>query len=173
MNREEVIYNSEGELLDSEGLPLETIESYSLVSEGDNIINDIISEKDPDKLDNLTKLFSLTQKKKQLARINKLSKLLDKVDNEVINRFENNPQVIEDRDLYRYWQTTSDIVNNKTEDDISLPRVQINNQTNINVNQLSGLNRESRAKVLDAVNKILGEATSEVIDVVINDNKED
>ena len=91
----------------------------------------------------------------------------------VIDRFENNPQVIEDRDLYRYWQTTSDIVNNKTEDDISLPRVQINNQTNINVNQLSGLNRESRAKVLDAVNKILGEATNEVIDAVINDNKED
>lgn len=169
----EFIYDSEGELLDSEGYPLEVEQSYSLVSEGDNIINEIISENDPDKLENLTKLFSLTQKKKQLARINKLSKLLDKVDDEVIDRFENNPQVIEDRDLYRYWQTTSDIVNNKTEDDISLPRVQINNQTNINVNQLSGLNRESRAKVLDVVNKILGEATSDVIDVEFNDNKED
>lgn len=169
----EFIYDSEGELLDSEGYPLEVEQNYSLVSEGDNIINEIISEHDPDKLENLTKLFSLTQKKKQLARINKLSKLLDKVDDEVIDRFENNPQVIEDRDLYRYWQTTSDIVNNKTEDDISLPRVQINNQTNINVNQLSGLNRESRAKVLDAVNKILGEATSDIIDITINNDKEE
>ena len=166
---EKLLDNNLIEMHDSEG---NKIIVSSLVEEGNNIANKIVSESDPDKLDTLTKLFSLNQKKKQIVRVNKLSNLLDKVDNEVINRFENNPEVIEDRDLYKYWQATSELVNGKTEEDISIPRVQINNQTNINLNS-SGLNRESREKVLDVVNKILSEANAGVIDVDINSIKEE
>ena len=162
------------EYLDSEGNEIQEISPLkSLYTEGDDITNQIISEQDPDKLDTLTKLFSLNQKKKQIARINKLSGLLDKVDNEVITRFETNPEIIEDRDLYRYWQTTSEIISGRSDEENSLPHVQINNQTNINVNA-SGLNRESRAKVLEVVNQLLQEARvdDEVVDVEVN-KKED
>lgn len=141
-----VNYSSEGAI---------TIQEKSqLQVQGDDITDKIIKEDDPKELDRLTQLFALNQKKKQIVRTNKLSNLLDKVDNEIISRVENTPYAIEDRDLIKYWSTTSDIVSGKSEEDMSMPKIQINNQTNINVNS-SGLSRESRAKVLDVVNSIL------------------
>lgn len=166
----ENIENKAELLIDSEGTIIEEKPKASMVllEEGNDIIDKIIVENDPNKLDNLTKLFTLNQKKKQFVRLNKLSELLNKIDGEVIDRFESHPEAIEDRDLYRYWQTTSDIVANKREDDLTMPRVQINNQTNINVNQAPSLNRESRARVLEVVSQILGEAKKDVIDVNVN-----
>lgn len=157
--------NSEGIVIDSEGNEIVADISYSLKSQGDDITNKIVSETNPDELDKLTQLFTLNQKKKQIVRTNKLSNLLDKVDDEVINRFEKYPQSIEDKDLIKYWSATSDIVSGRTEEDNVIPRIQINNQTNINVNS-SGLDRESRARVLEVVNNILNAAKdNEVVDV--------
>lgn len=151
-------------IVDSEGTPCQVVSSLEV--QGNDITNKIINEEDPDELDKLTQLFSLNQKKKQIARKNKLSILLDKVDNEVMTRIDERSWDIEDRDLLKYWSTASDIVNSNEED--TLPRIQINNQTNINLNQ-SGLSRESRAKVLDVVNKIINSANDDIIDVdVVN-----
>lgn len=161
----EEVKSNEIVIYDSEGTQVQKVSSLEV--QGNDITNKIIYEDDPDELDKLTQLFTLNQKKKQIARKNKLSILLDKVDDEVISRIEDKPYSIDDRDLLKYWSTASDIVNDKSEDD-TLPRVQINNQTNINLNQ-SGLSRESRAKVLDVVNKIIGNLNSnDIIDVDIN-----
>ena len=92
-NNEIVIYNSEG---------TQVQKVSSLEVQGNDITNKIIYEDDPDELDKLTQLFTLNQKKKQIARKNKLSILLDKVDDEVISRIEDKPYSIDDRDLLKY-----------------------------------------------------------------------
>lgn len=153
-------------VFDSEGR--EISQTNVLRDQGNEITEKIINENNPDELDKLTQLFALNQKKKQIARTNKLSNLIDKVDDEVISRFDNYPNAIEDSDLLKYWSATNDALNRRNEEELSLPRIQINNQTNINLNS-SGLNRESRAKVLDVVNQLLKE--SEVVDVEVSEVK--
>ena len=135
-----------------------------LSKQGNELTTKIIEESDPDTLDKLTQLFTLNQKKKQIARTNKLSNLLELVDDEVIARFTSAPEAIEDDNLLKYWKTTQDTISQHNSDDQELPRVQINNTVNISS---SGLNRESRAKVLEAVQEILKSSTNieDVIDV--------
>lgn len=130
------------------------VNTSELFKQGNDLTTKIIEETNPDELDNLTKLFTLNQKKKQIARTNKLSNLLELVDDEVINRFTQFPEAIENDDLLKYWKTTQETINQHNQDEQELPHIQINNQTNVNINS-SGLDRESRAKVLDAVQKIL------------------
>ena len=163
MNRDETL------ILDSEGNSIKPDNSLILKDIGDDLISKIITEEDPDELDKLTQLFTVNQKKKQIARTNKLSNLLDKVDDEVISRFNNNPEIIEDRDLLKYWSTTAEVISGKQEDN-DIPKIQINNQTNISLNS-SGLSRESRAKVLDVVNQILKDTGSndDIIDVDVKE----
>ena len=139
-----------------------------LIEKGNEITNNIIKEEDPSKLDELSQLFALNQKKRQLVRVNKMSNLLELVDDEVISRFVNNPDVIEDEDLLKYWRATQDTIKT-TDGDEQLPKITINNTQNINVNS-SGLNRESRAKVLDVVNQILnGVKQGDIIDAEIKE----
>lgn len=130
------------------------VNTFELFKQGNDLTTKIIEETNPDELDNLTKLFTLNQKKKQIARTNKLSNLLELVDDEVINRFTQFPEAIENDDLLKYWKTTQETINQHNQDEQELPHIQINNQTNVNINS-SGLDRESRAKVLEAVQEIL------------------
>jgi len=130
------------------------VNTSELFKQGNDLTTKIIEETNPDELDNLTKLFTLNQKKKQIARTNKLSNLLELVDDEVINRFTQFPEAIENDDLLKYWKTTQETINQHNQDEQELPHIQINNQTNVNINS-SGLDRESRAKVLEAVQEIL------------------
>lgn len=170
------MYDSEGTILyNSEGVDVENQvniidPSTKLKTIGNDITNKIIVEEDPDELSKLTQLFTINQKKKQIARANRLSNLLEKVDDEVINRFTERPELIEDRDLLKYWTATSDSLNGK-QDDNDIPKIQINNQTNINVNS-TGLDRESRSRVLEVVNKLLQEAKENGNDVIDVDVKE-
>ena len=152
---EEQIDSFEKEVeIDKSLFPISTdgVNSSSLLRQGNELTSKIIEENDPAKLDELTQLFTLNQKKKQIARTNKLSNLLELVDDEVISRFTNTPEAIEDKDLLSYLRVTQDYVNSPSEPE--LPHIQINNQTNVNISS-SGLDRESRARVLDAVNEIL------------------
>ena len=130
------------------------VNTSELFRQGNDLTTKIMEETNPDELDNLTKLFTLNQKKKQIARTNKLSNLLELVDDEVINRFTQFPEAIENDDLLKYWKTTQETINQHNQDEQELPHIQINNQTNVNINS-SGLDRESRAKVLEAVQEIL------------------
>lgn len=144
------------EEIDNSLFPTQTkgVNTSELFKQGNDLTTKIIEETNPDELDNLTKLFTLNQKKKQIARTNKLSNLLELVDDEVINRFTQFPEAIENDDLLKYWKTTQETINQHNQDEQELPHIQINNQTNVNINS-SGLDRESRAKVLEAVQEIL------------------
>lgn len=142
----------------------------SIKSNGDELIDKILVEEDQNELDKLTQLFNMNQKKREIARVNSLSNLLETIDGKVRDRVEKYADVMEDKDLISYWKITQDNVYNRSDEDNQLPKITINNTQNINVNS-SGLNRESREKVLDIVNQILKESQEDVIDVEVK--KED
>ena len=138
--------------------------------EATEITNQIISEKDPSKIDDLTQLFLLNKKKKDLVRINKLSNLIDVIDDEVIARFEEEPESFDNDQLIKYMSSTQQIVNSTLQGINSTPAILINNQKNeIHIND-SGLNRESRAKVLEVIDNIL-KNNPDIIDIEEGDNQ--
>jgi len=143
------------------------VANLKLTLEGNDLTNQIIEEKDASKLEDLTKLFLLNKKKKDLARINKLSNLIDTIDNEVIARMNEEPESFNNDQLVKYMTATQQIVDNTTQSIEAVPLVQINTQKNeIHIDD-SGLNKESRAKVLEVITSILNE--SKVIDAEVKE----
>ena len=143
------------------------VANLKLTLEGNDLTNQIIEEKDAGKLEDLTKLFLLNKKKKDLARINKLSNLIDTIDDEVINRLNEEPESFNNDQLVKYMTATQQITDNITQGIENVPMIQINNQKNeIHIDD-SGLNKESRAKVLEVITSILNEG--KIIDAEVEE----
>ena len=143
--------------MDEKNEIVEVNPNVKLTLEGNDITNQIISEKDPNKLEDLTQLFLLNKKKKDLARINKLSNLINTIDDEVINRFNDEPENFNNDQLVKYLTATQQIIDTTANNIEKVPMIQINNQKNeIHIDD-SGLNKESRAKVLEVITSILNE----------------
>lgn len=154
MDEKEKINNSEA-----------LVPNNNLYLESSELVNQIINETDTNKIEELTKLFTLNQRKKDIARIDKLSKLLNLVDDEVSNRLVDTPESFNNDQLIKYMGTTQQTLTALESNLTDKPMIQINNQLNeININD-SGLNRESRQKVFDTVMAILNNSNKDIIDV--------
>lgn len=135
-------------------------EKQWLAEKSENLINEIIKEDDVEKFQELENKFKLTQRKKNLVRVDRLTKAIEMADDEVIERLTVEPEGWKNDELIKYVESSQKAVDSmlNTEDK---PLIQINHNE-VNLNQ-SGLNRESRQKVLEAVQEILRQ--SEVIEV--------
>ena len=130
-------------------------EKVNLAIEANNLTDQIVKETDPEKLEDLTALFEMMQRKKNMLRINKLSNLLTLVDDEVVMRFTSTPEAFDNDQLLKYMKSTQDTMLALTQDLEQKPIIQINNQKNeININN-SGLDQDSRKRVLEAVQMLL------------------
>ena len=152
--------------MDSEGLALTPI--ASLAVESRDITDQIISEKDPAKIKDLTDLFKQNQLKKNLVRANKLNNLLELIDDEVVTRVTTRPESIKDQDLLNYMRTTTQSINDSFNSFEQMPVIQVNNiENSVNIN--NGLSKESREVVINKVNEILAQLKpKDAIDVEVN-----
>lgn len=132
-----------------------------LDSDADEIANKIMQETDDSSIKNLTHLFNLNQAKKNALRILKLNSLLDKVSDQMIERFEQRPGEFSNNDLLNYMtvvQSSIDRANKQLNLIDEMPAITLNQ---VNVNMENMLDRESRSKITEAVNKILQMASAE------------
>ena len=121
-----------------------------------NIAQQLIDEQDLDQVKNLTHLFNLNQAKKNVLRILKLNQLLDKVSDQMIERFEKRPGELSNADLLHYMQVAQSAIDtaNKSLNQVDeTPAIQINQQNIIMDKEI--LDKDSRDRVTDAVNAIL------------------
>lgn len=145
------------------------VSTNDLYKQGDDLVNELIKENDTGKVNDLTNLFKLNQKKKDIYRANKLSNLLNLIDNEVYDRISATPESFDNYDLLKYMESTQSAISNTYQNLDRQPLIQINNQKNeINFNN-SGLDRESRARVLEVVSAIISNANN-IIDVEEDEN---
>ena len=149
-------------------------------SEANDLVNQILVEKDPVKVENLKKQFLLVQQKKNIARVNRLTTLIEIVDDEIINRFADAPEEMSNKDIVSYMNSTQSSLNTTMQALTQTPMIQVNNQTNeikidnSNIN-LSGMDVDSRKNVLNFLLSSIRDAQakqSEVIDVVPNEEEE-
>ena len=123
------------------------------------VTNELIEEQDLDKVKNLTKLFNLNQAKRNAIRVMKLNSLLDKVSDQMIERFNKKPGEFSNKELLDYMsvvQSTIDRANKSIELVDQTPAIVINQQNNqVNIDSSPVLDRESRMRVVEAVKGIM------------------
>jgi hypothetical protein len=140
--------------------------SFNLNSESKALIEQIVAEKDDQKLKDLTQLFNVKQNKKTMARVDKLSELLDTITDQALTRFTNRPDEISNKELFDGLKIVQDLIE-RGQKQVSgageMPLIQFNQQTNevnIGSNTASNLNRDSRERVKSAVISLLSSITA-------------
>ena len=147
--------------------------SIDLNEESKAIIEQIIAERDEQKVRDLTLLFNANQNKKTMARVNKLSDLLDTITDQALARFTSRPDEISNKELFDGLKVVQDLIErgqkqvsgvNSTE----APLIQFNQQTNeVNIGgTANNLNRDSRERVKSAVLSLLSSITTNTSDTI-------
>ena len=142
-----------------------------IIDKTDSLVNDIIEEDDIEKTKQLLNLFNVNIAKKNTLRVMKVDKLLDKVVDEALERVEARPDEINNKDLIAYASVAQSQIDKSMQIIKSVnetPAIQLNQQNNINVNIGTELSRESRERVLKAVEQILNQ--DNVVDVETKNN---
>ena len=128
----------------------------NLSVEAQRLIGELTSERDKQKMQAIEQQFNEIQRKKQLARISKLSDVQDMLTDQFYQRISQRPDEISNKEMLDGMKTIQDLMekNQKHTDVIEeIPQLIQINQTEVNVG--SSLNRDSREKVKNAVIDIL------------------
>lgn len=141
------------------------IDVSALNAESKDLLNQIIQEKDLNKVQDLTHLFNAAQTKKTLARVDKMSILLDALTDQAIERLTNRPDEISNKELMDGMKTVQDLIergqqqasNSGDEINTFIQINQTNNEVHVGDEETTAntLSRESREKVKNAVAELL------------------
>ena len=159
-----------------ENKALSPIDTTSLDINSKNIAQQILDSTSVEEVQDLTELFNLNTKKKNVVRVLKMNDLLDKVTDQVLDRFNKRPDNFSNEDLIKFMQVTENSLDRASKhvsdiEDLNTITLQQNNQVNINV--AGELNRDSRAKVADAVSAILKKLQNSQEPIIIDEETSD
>lgn len=122
------------------------------------LAQEILNTEDFDKVKDLTALFNMNTKKRNVVRVLKMTELLDNVTDKVIDRFNKTPDNFTNEDLLKYMQVTEASIEkaNKNLDMVEeAPAIQLNQNNQVNINIGETLTRDSRERINDAVQSII------------------
>lgn len=131
--------------------------NYQLDTKSESIVSDIIDTDNTDDLKTLTNMFNINMAKKNMLRLLKLNGLLDSLSDVAVERLQNNPDEITNKELMEYLNVVQNLIDKstKTVDTVNTaPVIQINTQNNVLVTgdgESLNLSKESRDRVLDVV----------------------
>lgn len=146
------------EMIPCQETAVDTTELDNNVTE---LVTQVLAESDIDKTKDLISLFNWNMTKKNVVRVQKLNSLFDDVTAQMIKRFEYKPDQFSNDDLLNYMKTIQSAItsSNKSIEEVETPPPQIiQNNTQINVNMVDNFDRESRARILAAVQATLNAA---------------
>lgn len=120
--------------------------------EAQKLISELTFEKDKQKMQAIEQQFNEIQRKKQLARISKLSDVQDMLTDQFYQRISQRPDEISNKEMLDGMKVVQDLMekNQKHADTVEdIPQLIQINQTEVNVG--NNLNRDSRERVKNAV----------------------
>ena len=149
-----------------ESLAIVPSKTASLSEKSKYLIEQIIAETDEQKVKDLTQLFNANQNKKTLARVDKLSNLLDTITDQALVRFTSRPDEISNKELFDGLKIVQDLIERGQKQATGVgevPLIQVNQQTNevnIGTSTSGNLSRDSRERVKSAVLSLLNNITN-------------
>lgn len=123
----------------------------------DDLVNQLMVTTDSSDIEEIINLFNFNMKKKNILRVNTYNNLLDKITDEVVNRFENRSDEFSNKELLDYLNSIQSFAYNKqVSNDVSVPSITLNtiNMTN-NINSIDSIDIDSRKRIQDAIQKII------------------
>lgn len=123
----------------------------------DDLVNQLMVTTDSLDIEKIINLFNFNMKKKNILRVNTYNNLLDKITDEVVNRFENHSDEFSNKELLDYLNSIQSFAYNKqVSNDVSVPSITLNtiNMTN-NINSIDSIDIDSRKRIQDAIQKII------------------
>ena len=133
----------------------------NLSIEAQKLIGELTSEKDKQKLQTIEQQFNEIQRKKQLARVSKLSDVQDMLTDQFYKRISQRPDEISNKEMLDGMKVIQDLMekSQKQADSVEeIPQLIQINQTEVNVG--NNLNRDSRERVKNAVLGLLSSINS-------------
>ena len=144
----------------------------NLNAESQRLVGELVFERDRQKMQAIEQQFNDIQRKKQLARVSKLSDVQDMLTDQFYRRISQRPDEISNKEMLDGMKVVQDLMekNQRQPETIEeIPQLIQINQTEVNVG--NGLNRDSRERVknavlgiLDSINKV--QPVSEESDMV-------
>lgn len=150
----------------------------------ERLVQQIVDEDDPSKIQDYTSLFNLSLVKKNAIRVSKLNDLLDKVNDNALQRISKHPEEISTQELFNYMNVVSTTLEKSTK---SLQGVDTTNMLQINKSDTTNnitvnlgnndasvtLDRESRDKIVDAVKQLINLMDKDSSNIIIDTTKDD
>lgn len=145
------------------------LSTQSLDNKNNDIAQQILDAETVEQTQDLTALFNLNAQKRNVLRVLKMNNLLDKVTDQMIERFERNPNLYTNDDLLKYMQAAESAIDRASKN-LTLvedtPSIQLLQQNNVNISIDNGLSRDSRQRVIETVQALLNKSkTSDIIDL--------
>ena len=177
-NKQEVKIAEEDEEL-NEAID-ESMALLPLDEQEEKIVNNIIKAPSQKELQTQFDLFNINKSKKNALRIIKLNSLLDKVEDQAIERFEKRPDQVSNKELLDYMQVVATQIDRSQKFIDTLkdkPMIKVTDKSqNVNINIGTELNRDSKERVMDAIGVLLKQLNkpqpTDVIDADFSNNDE-
>lgn len=154
----------------------EVLDLTTIDNKSKEVARKILEEDDIDKVKDLTALFNLNAQKRNVMRVIKMNDLLDKVTNQISDRFEKYPDNFTNDELLKYMQVTEAAID-RANKNLNLieetPQIAMQQNNQVNINMTYGIDEEGRGKVLDIINSVLKftrTATKDEEDNITNGN---
>lgn len=136
----------------------EVLDLTTIDNKSKEVARKILEEDDIDKVKDLTALFNLNAQKRNVMRVIKMNDLLDKVTNQISDRFEKYPDNFTNDELLKYMQVTEAAID-RANKNLNLieetPQIAMQQNNQVNINMTYGIDEEGRGKVLDIINSVL------------------
>ena len=136
----------------------EVLDLTTIDNKSKEVARKILEEDDIDKVKDLTALFNLNAQKRNVMRVIKMNDLLDKVTNQISDRFEKYPDNFTNDELIKYMQVTEAAID-RANKNLNLieetPQIAMQQNNQVYVNMTYGIDEEGRGKVLDIINSVL------------------
>lgn len=151
--------SDEADLDTSESMLLPITGTQALSINEQSIVDKIIEAPNSDELQKQLNLFNMNLGKKNALRIVKLNNLLDKVEDQAIERFEKRPDQVSNKELLDYMEVISgqiDRAQRQIDTVSNAPAVTVTAQkTDVTINVGSDLDRDGKERVMDAISALL------------------
>lgn len=161
---------------------LEVVEEKPLItisSSKEDIVQRMQETNSIEELKDLTNLFGISLTKKEIIRASKESDLMDKLLEQAEERIVEKGDYLSNADLLDYMKTLQTNVDKSRKtfnDDVDKASIKItntHNEINVNMNDnVAGLSRESREKVLERMKMILANLNVEQDDIKLEEPQE-
>ena len=134
------------------------VDTSSIDTEITGLASQVLAESDPEKAKQLIALFNWNISKKNTARILKMNDLYDEVTDQMVLRFKTKADQFSNSDLLDYMKAVQGAIDTSAKNLSQVeepPTIVHQNNTQINVNVVDTMDRESRDRILSAIQATL------------------